>query len=68
MKKNTLWVLLFATSCSSYYNQNGDERYLVSKNGPTVVVPQPLSSYNMSHFYDLPLQDQAARVETQPPS
>ena len=67
MKKNALLIILFATSCSSYYNDNGDQRYLKSINGPTLVIPQPLNAYSMSHFYDLPAQDQPAQVQIEPP-
>jgi hypothetical protein len=67
MKKNAVWIMLFATSCSSYYTDNGDQRYLKSKNGPTLVVPPPLNTYSMSHFYDLAVQDKPAKVQIEPP-
>lgn len=67
MKKNVWWIMLFATSCSSYYNDNGDQRYLTSKNAASLVVPPPLNAYSMSHLYDLPPQDKSALVDIKPP-
>ena len=68
MKKNALWIMLFATSCSSYYTDSGDQRYLHSKNGIELVVPQPLNAYSMIHFYDLTMPGQPAIVSIQPPT
>ncbi|KTC81642.1 hypothetical protein [Legionella brunensis] len=55
------------SACSNYAS-NGEAQYLRSKNGPTVVVPPPLTDSNISHFYDLPAQTQNARVSIAPPS
>lgn len=52
------------TSCAS----NGDQTYLKSRNGPDLVVPAPLTKSNMGYFYNLPLQNQDARVSIEPPT
>ncbi|KTD23608.1 Uncharacterised protein [Legionella lansingensis] len=55
-------------SACSQYAKNGESQYLNSRNGPIVVVPSPLTDSNISHFYDLPPQNQNARVSIAPPS
>jgi uncharacterized lipoprotein len=60
-------ALLSLSACSSKYSSNGEQVYLKSKNGPQLTVPAPLTSANISHFYDLPLQNQDARVGVAPP-
>lgn len=35
--------------------------YTKSQNGATLVVPAPLTSSNISHFYDLPNPDKSAK-------
>ncbi|WP_420324033.1 hypothetical protein [Legionella oakridgensis] len=62
----TLLALLLS-SCASYYSSNGEKKYLESRNGPNLVVPPPLTSANISHFYDLPPQNQDPRVRIEPP-
>lgn len=69
MKKVSFIVLsaLIVSGCSHIKN-NSDQKYLQSRNGPGLVVPPPLTSDNVSHFYDLPAQDKKAIVSTEPPS
>ncbi|PWY54558.1 hypothetical protein DGG96_11490 [Legionella qingyii] len=68
MKK--LFFLIFVTlvlcGCSRYAS-NGEHLYLSSRNGPPLEVPPPLSKANISSFYDLPQQNQDARVSIAPP-
>ncbi len=65
-------IVLFAailTSCSkNYYDSNGEKHYLNSANGNKLVVPPPLSSNNISNFYDLPPQNKNAQVGIIPPA
>lgn len=58
---------LVLPACSSKYASNGENLYLNSKNGTKIVVPPPLTSANISGFYDLPPQTQDARVSIVPP-
>lgn len=59
---------ILACGCSSRYASNGEHLYLNSRSGATLVVPPPLTEANISHFYDLPRQDQKAEVDIVPPS
>jgi uncharacterized lipoprotein len=61
-------VSLFLSACSAQYTSNGEQQYLKSRNGVSLVVPPPLTSANMSHFYDLPAQNQDAQVSIEPPA
>ncbi len=69
MKKNVVLLIsaLLLAACSAY-TSNGEKQYSQSKNGATVVVPPPLTDSNISHFYDLPPQNQSAQVSITPPS
>ncbi|KTC85855.1 MULTISPECIES: hypothetical protein [Legionella] len=69
MKKNVVLLIsaLLLAGCSAY-TSNGEKQYLQSKNGATVAVPPPLTDSNISHFYDLPQQNQNAQVSITPPS
>ncbi|RUR10249.1 hypothetical protein [Legionella sp. km772] len=58
--------LLVLSSCSKY-SSNGENLYLQSRNGQRVEVPPPLTSSNISNFYDLPEQTQNATVNIEPP-
>jgi uncharacterized lipoprotein len=58
---------LLLTACSQYAS-NGEQLYLRSKNGATVVEPSPLTGSNISHFYDLPQQNENVQVSIIPPS
>jgi uncharacterized lipoprotein len=58
--------LLVLTGCSRY-SSNGENLYLQSRNGQKVDVPPPLTSSNISNFYDLPEQNQNAKVRIEPP-
>lgn len=62
-----LVALLALTACTTKYSSNGENVYLRSKNGMNVAVPSPLTSENISHFYDLPSQNQNAVVSIAPP-
>ncbi len=67
MKKIGFVLFLLMTACS-HYSTNGEQQYLNSKNGPPLVVPQSMTSANISHFYDLPPQTQNAKVSIAPPT
>lgn len=69
MKKLVLIILatLALSACSSRYASNGENIYLQSRNGVKIVVPPPLTTSNISSFYDLPPQNQDARVSIAPP-
>ncbi|KTD12205.1 hypothetical protein [Legionella jamestowniensis] len=69
MKKFGFIILsvLVLSACSNYAS-NGEALYLRSKNGQKLVVPPPLTDNNISHFYDLPAQNQNAMVNIAPPS
>ncbi len=68
VKKLSCMVLcsLFVMSCSKY-SSNGENLYLQSQNGLKIEVPPPLTSSNISSFYDLPAQTQNAKVNIEPP-
>lgn len=68
MKKMVYVVLALCvlTGCSRY-SSNGETLYLQSRNGEKVVVPPPLTSEHISHFYDLPPQNDKAEVSIVPP-
>ena len=59
--------VLVLSSCSARYSSNGEELYLQSRNGEKIVTPPPLTSSNISNFYDLPEQDKNAKVSIAPP-
>jgi len=60
--------LLLAGGCGGQYTSNGEQHYMQSKNGRDPVIPPPLSGANISHFYDLPSQNQNAKVSIIPPT
>lgn len=59
---------LLLSACSAQYTSNGEQLYLKSRNGVNLVVPPPLTSANISHFYDLPSQNQDAKISIEPPA
>ena len=63
------WLLLCLVlcGCESYYATNAEKQYLRSHNGAAVQVPPPLTAAEINHFYDLPTQNQAAEINTEPP-
>jgi len=61
-----LSLIAFLIACSQY-TSNGERYYSQSKNGATVTVPPPLTDTNISHFYDLPQQNQNPQVSIAPP-
>ena len=68
MRKIVVGICLgLLTACSAQYTSNGEQQYLSSRNGAVLIVPQPLTSSNISHFYDLPPQTQDATVSIVPP-
>ena len=60
-------VALALCGCSGRYASNGENLYLKSRNGETLEVPPPLTRANISDFYNLPPQNQDARVSIAPP-
>lgn len=60
-------LALLLTACSAQYTSNGEQHYVQSHNGVGIVVTPPLSTANISHFYDLPSQSQDAKVSIVPP-
>lgn len=67
--KNVVLLMLLSmlVSCSAKYTSNGESVYLKSRNGVNLQIPPPLVTSNISHFYDLPPQNQDAHVEILPP-
>jgi uncharacterized lipoprotein len=72
--KNRILVLIFAyllSGCNllptEEFSSNRQHEYLHSKNGKNLVVNQPLTSSNLSDFYQLPNQDQPAKVSIKAP-
>ncbi|MBA2709234.1 MAG: hypothetical protein H0U57_01380 [Tatlockia sp.] len=54
------------TACS-HFATTADKHYLQSRSGSTIAVPSPLTGSNISHFYDLPPQNQNPVVNIRPP-
>ncbi len=52
---------------TSDYATNNTDQYLKSRNGPDLVIPKSLNDSNISDFYRLPDQTQAARIGITPP-
>ncbi|TAL62551.1 MAG: hypothetical protein EPN84_06300 [Legionella sp.] len=69
MKKLGCVVLagLVLSGCAGRYSSSGEQKYMQSRNGAKVQVPYPLTTDNMSNFYDLPPQNQDPRVNIAPP-
>ena len=74
MKKNIIknvglmLLSVLLTACHIKYTSNGENQYLKSRNGVDIVVPPPLTPNDMSHFYDLPPQQQNAQITIEPPN
>lgn len=71
MKKSVVFsiVALFIVGCSTQFASNGEKLYLRNKNGPGIVVQPPLTDTNISHFYDLPTQqNKHPKVSVVPPT
>lgn len=68
MKKFVIIILSAAvlSACSSRFASNGESLYMKARNGSNLVVPKPLTSSNISHFYDLPDQNGNATVNIEP--
>lgn len=50
------------------YATNNDTQYQNSKNGPDLIVKQPLTKANLSGFYDLPPPPKPVEVDVKPPT
>jgi len=61
-------LLVLLTACVDQYASNGEQQYVYSHNGVIPVVPPPLTAANISNFYDLPAQNQNAKVSVTPPT
>ncbi|WP_419418912.1 hypothetical protein ACNVED_10190 [Legionella sp. D16C41] len=69
MKKLVLLSLTTLLVSCSKYTTNAEKMYLHSRNGATINVPSPLTTANISHFYDLPSPGQNVDVDiTSPPT
>lgn len=58
---------LLLAGCATQYTSKGEQKYLRSQNGTKLVISPPLATENISDFYDLPPQNQDARVSVVPP-
>ncbi len=61
-------VVFNLTSCSSPYATNDSLGYMKSHNGPRLVVDTPLTTANISYFYELPPVHADAFVDIGPPA
>ncbi len=61
-----LFCVLLLTACSKY-STNGENLYLQSRNGAKLEIPPPLTRANINDFYNLPVQNQNAMVNIEPP-
>lgn len=62
-------AMIMLGACSSRYATNGETQYLKSRNGPSLVVPSPLTKEKISGFYFLPQQSNPnPAVKITPPS
>lgn len=50
------------------YATNEKNQYLKSKNGPDLVIPQPLTTSNISDFYHLTDQTKPSKINIVPPA
>ena len=60
-------AVVLLSACSGRYSSNGESLYLKNNHGTTLEVPPPLTRENISDFYNLPPQNQEARVNIVPP-
>jgi hypothetical protein len=67
VKRFVLAGLFILSGCTSQYATNDESRVFKSHNGPGLVVPKPLTTANISYFYNLPPQEQDAHVSIAPP-
>ena len=59
---------LSIVGCSTHYAKNGEHQYLKSRNGTPLLVPEPMTTADISHFYDLPTPTtQNAKISIKPP-
>lgn len=63
---NLIFLSALLSACSSL-TSDAENDYLKSRNGPDLVTPNKLSDQNISHFYDLPPQNQNPSVSIKPP-
>lgn len=59
--------LVVVAGCTMPYATNNKLQYMESRNGPNLNVPPPLTTRNISSFYDLPDQTANAQVDLDPP-
>lgn len=62
-----IFLCTLLSGCGSL-KSDAENEYLKSRNGHDLVVPNNLSEQNISHFYDLPPQNQNPRVSIKPPT
>lgn len=64
-------VMMCLSGCgflsTTEYASNDKSQYLKSKNGPDLVIAEPLTAQNISDFYRLPDQTNAAKISIRPP-
>lgn len=63
----SLFIVLLV-SCTTKYATNGENIYLRADNGASLVVPAPLTTDNISHYYDLPQRPENPRVDISLPT
>lgn len=70
VKKVIYFLIMGLTlvACATRYPSNGENQYLHSRNGKTLVIPAPLASADISHFYDLPHLKQNSSIPITPPT
>lgn len=69
VRKIGYWLIAVCclTSCAVKYASNDKAQYLLSKNGPQIEVPPPLTSANISNFYELPNPAEERKIGVTPP-
>ena len=72
LKKASLALLILSSSfslgCAAHYGGSGEVIYKQSQNGPSVVVPPPLTDAMVSHLYELPSVNAPTDVSILPPT
>jgi hypothetical protein len=59
-------LMVGLVACQVPYPSNEKDVYLKSKNGPSLVVPPPLQSDEISSFYNLPDAEGNKKVSIKP--
>ena len=68
MKYVVIMLSAILCSCASQFGSSAENAYLNSRNGAYPVITAPLTSSNLSHFYDLPQEEAPVAVTITPPS